>query len=346
MPKISVIVPVYKVEPYLRRCIDSILGQTFRDFELILVDDGSPDGCPVICDEYAKNDSRIKVIHQANQGLSVARNNGVKAAVCRWVSFVDSDDAIHPQMLEHFLRAVETTGARIAMGGTIERAAVPDDFYQDREDLFQFHLVDEEYLMHLYSFVKYKPWMVHSKLIDKDIVIKYPFEPGKTYEDNAVVCKWIDEAKKVVESDELYYYYQINLNGISKSKFSAKSIDYLWALEEIITFCNRVGYNCIRKEFCSKYAIVATDYYYRVKNELGSIEICRGIKKQMKKVLRKNRSSVVLTKPQRLYVMSVLHPKYIAFREAVTVSIKTLREKGFMALFKKVIDRMMRRNKK
>ncbi len=346
MPKISVIVPVYRVEPYLRRCIDSILGQTFRDFELILVDDGSPDGCPAICDEYAEKDSRIKVIHQTNQGLSAARNNGVKEAVCKWVSFVDSDDAVHPQMLEHFLCAVEINDARMAMGGTIEREAVPDDFYKDRVNLFRSHFVDEKYLLHLYSNVKYKPWIVCSKLVDRDILIKYPFAPGKTYEDNAVVCKWIDEAKNVVESDEVYYYYQINLQGISKSKFSAKSIDYLWALEEIIRFCDEVGYSSIKKRFCAEYTYVASDYYYLARNELGSRDVCGSIKKQMRSVIRKNRESFVFTKKQKLYLTGIFHPKYVIFREVAAVSIKTLREKGFTAFFKKAINRIMRRNKK
>ena len=97
-PKISVIVPVYNVQQYLHRCVDSILGQTFTDFELILVDDGSPDGCPAICDEYAVKDSRIHVIHQENAGLSAARNTGIDWVLAtsdsQWISFVDSDDFI------------------------------------------------------------------------------------------------------------------------------------------------------------------------------------------------------------------------------------------------------------
>ena len=92
MNLISVIVPVYKVEPYLRRCVDSILAQTYQDLEVILVDDGSPDNCPEICDEYAAQDERIKVIHKANGGLSSARNAGLDAASGDWVSFIDSDD--------------------------------------------------------------------------------------------------------------------------------------------------------------------------------------------------------------------------------------------------------------
>ena len=100
MPELSIIVPVYKVEPYLRRCLDSILAQTFRDFELILIDDGSPDNCGAICDEYAAKDSRIIVIHQKNQGVSAARNAGLDIAKGTYLGFVDSDDWIEPEMYE------------------------------------------------------------------------------------------------------------------------------------------------------------------------------------------------------------------------------------------------------
>ena len=99
-PEISVIVPVYRVEKYLNDCIDSILAQTFTDFELILVDDGSPDGCPALCDAAAAKDSRIRVIHQKNRGLSGARNAGLDAAEGEWIAFVDSDDMLLPQALE------------------------------------------------------------------------------------------------------------------------------------------------------------------------------------------------------------------------------------------------------
>lgn len=99
-PKISIIVPVYKAEPYLRKCIDSILNQTFKDFELILVDDGSPDRCGEICDEYALKDSRIKIIHKENSGRSSARNVGLDIAQGEYIGFVDSDDWIEPDMYE------------------------------------------------------------------------------------------------------------------------------------------------------------------------------------------------------------------------------------------------------
>ena len=119
MSEISVIVPVYKVEPYLRRCVDSILAQTFPDIEVILVDDGSPDGCPAICDEYAQLDKRVKVIHQKNQGVSAARNAGLDWVFAnsdsQWISFVDSDDWVHPRFLAYLYQAAVEYNVKISV---------------------------------------------------------------------------------------------------------------------------------------------------------------------------------------------------------------------------------------
>ena len=106
MPEISVIVPVYKAEAYLADCVESLLAQTFTDFEIILVDDGSPDNCGSLCDGYAAANDRISVIHQENRGQSAARNHAMTRAAGKWICFVDSDDLIHPQMLELLYRAV------------------------------------------------------------------------------------------------------------------------------------------------------------------------------------------------------------------------------------------------
>ena len=100
MPKISIIVPIYNVEKYLDRCMQSLLNQTLTDIEIIMVDDGSPDRCPQMCDEYAKKDSRIKVIHKSNAGLGYARNSGLEIATGEYVAFVDSDDYVYTQIYE------------------------------------------------------------------------------------------------------------------------------------------------------------------------------------------------------------------------------------------------------
>lgn len=107
IPTISIIVPVFKTEKYIRQCVDSIIEQTYTDFELILVDDGSPDGCPIICEEYAKRDARVKVIHKKNEGVSAARNDGVQAAEGKYVAFVDSDDLMPGDALEKLAQHIE-----------------------------------------------------------------------------------------------------------------------------------------------------------------------------------------------------------------------------------------------
>lgn len=117
MPKISVIVPVYRVEKYLGRCVNSLLGQTLSDIEIILVDDGSPDGCPALCDEFAKKDGRIKVLHKENEGLGLARNSGMSLAVGEYIAFVDSDDYVKSEMYRTLYEAAQRENADIAMCG-------------------------------------------------------------------------------------------------------------------------------------------------------------------------------------------------------------------------------------
>ena len=120
MPTISVIVPVYKVEPYIRKCVDSILGQTFSDIQVILVDDGSPDQCGKICDEYAKQDNRVEVIHKENGGLSDARNAGIPYAKGEYIIFLDSDDYIENDMFEYMYTRIKDSGADMATCGLSE----------------------------------------------------------------------------------------------------------------------------------------------------------------------------------------------------------------------------------
>ena len=155
MPEISVIVPVYKAEAYLHACIDSILSQTFSDFELILVDDGSPDNCGAICDDYAARDSRVRVIHQKNQGQAAARNHALAAAKGDWVCFVDSDDAVHPQMLERLRQAAAESGAAMSMCRMLEAPEIPGDFSAPVEVSWERLSIEEAPLVALFDAGKY-----------------------------------------------------------------------------------------------------------------------------------------------------------------------------------------------
>lgn len=121
MAKVSVIIPIYKVEKYLSRCLDSVVNQTLDDIEIVLVDDGSPDSCPEICDRYAKKDSRIKVIHKKNEGLGYARNSGMLIATGEYIAFLDSDDYVSKDMYEKVYSELKRTDADCCVTGYVSK---------------------------------------------------------------------------------------------------------------------------------------------------------------------------------------------------------------------------------
>ena len=192
-PKISIIVPVYKVEPYIHKCVDSILGQTFTDFELILVDDGSPDNCGKICDEYAQKDSRIKVIHKENGGLSDARNAGIDIAKGEYIGFVDSDDWIEPDMykllyemcIENNCEIASCTSTIHYKNKTVTNGTHPliiHDKNQAMRAMLEGELYDE---------------VVWTKLIKRSLLKEIRFTVGIVYEDTAFTYKVIHESQRV-----------------------------------------------------------------------------------------------------------------------------------------------------
>lgn len=346
MPKISVIVPVYNAEAYLTPCIDSILAQTFPDFELILVDDGSTDGCPVICDEYTAQDNRIIVFHQKNQGQSVARNVGISNARGKWICFIDSDDIAHPQMLELLLKAAQDTGAKISMCGAIEGNELPCDFAEQASNGYSVHIADESYLLNLLENVVYRPWTVWAKLIDREILLKYAFAPGRIFEDNAIVCKWLVEAGTVCDMDASLYFYRVNLNGTTKSAFNVKMVDQLWALRELADFFDFAGYKKLKSRFCSAYMVGAPGYYWRVLQELSLPETAEDIRCQMRKMMRKNRTFIALSKQQKLSAYDVMYPRRMQLYWHAQVGLTECKNHGFFSFFRKAISYFVKKGKR
>ncbi len=279
MPKVSIIVPVYKAEAYLRDCVDSILAQSFSDFELILVDDGSPDGCGAICDDYAARDSRVRVIHQENQGQAAARNHALAAAKGEWVCFVDSDDAVHPQMLERLRQAAAGSGAAMSMCRMLEAPEIPEDFSAPVEVNWELLSMEEEPLTALFDAGKYPGWVACAKLVRRELVQSYLFCPGRVYEDNEAVCHWIYGAKTIASIPYSLYFYRTNPNSTTQSRFSMKKLDYLWALEGIIRFYSSVGYTTLRERFGTLYAEEAAGDYHRVRYELNDPKAARTLKR-------------------------------------------------------------------
>ena len=179
MSKLSIIVPIYNVEKYLLRCLDSIAAQTCRAFEAILIDDGSPDGCGRICDEYAAKDPRFTVIHQENRGVSAARNAGLRAAKGEYVGFVDPDDFIDPGMFAALLEAAAQTGAEIVCGNW---ETVHDDGRTCVHRLgraLPAQMPAEEFARHVFDVPRSIGGAVWNKLFRREI-LREPFQPDVT----------------------------------------------------------------------------------------------------------------------------------------------------------------------
>ena len=325
MPRISVIVPVYNVEKYLHRCVDSILGQTFTDFELILVDDGSPDNCGAICDEYAAKDARVRVIHQENQGQAAARNRAVAEANGEWIHFVDSDDVIHPQMLEVLYCAAVENHANISMCGAIESEEISEAFYSTPNRHVRVRDIDEESMEDLLDHGEHRYWVVWGKLIRKRIVQKLPFTQGRIYEDNAIVCQWLQESGKIADIEDRLYFYLINCEGTTK-KISVKKIDRLWALNEQVQFYQKIGYEHMKSRICSRYIKSASSLFRDFVDDGDLQEAAKMLKKQMWTFWREKRSAIALSSEEQFFVLENLYPGMMRYFWMARKGIHCLKE--------------------
>ena len=219
-PSFSVVVPVYNVEPYLRQCIDSILGQSFSDFELILVDDGSPDGCPAICDEYAARDSRITVIHQQNAGLAKARKSGLLRASADYVCFVDSDDWVVPHWLETVWKEARANGLPDIVlfeqrrdVGESSNAILAQPGYYDKArleaEIYPYMLCDRRRKPFGWPMI---PAFVWSRATRRELLLAHYIEDDSgitLYEDIAMSYECMYYARNmVIISEPLYIYRQ------------------------------------------------------------------------------------------------------------------------------------------
>lgn len=237
--QVSIIVPVYNVEPYLRQCLDSILGQTFTNFEVLLVNDGSPDSSGDICREYVEKDSRFHYFEKENGGLSDARNYGIERAQGEYLTFIDSDDFVNEKHLENLFLASRLSNADITIGGfsRFENGTFwlyQDDFSSD--SLVSF--TSAQAIQHLDSmfdvpFLNFS--VVWGKLFKRDLFKELRFQYGKYAEDQFIIWKLYLKARSIYTFNVDSYVYRINNTGMS-SVFSLKHLDYIDALEERIKF--------------------------------------------------------------------------------------------------------------
>lgn len=226
---ITVIVPVYKVEAYLDRCVQSIVDQCYQKLEVILVDDGSPDRCPEMCDAWAEKDSRIRVIHKENGGLSDARNAGMAVATGEYISFIDSDDWIAPEMLERLVKALERDDSDIA-ACTVEMVwedGRQPEYLTVRKELVLDQLEAQRALLHE-TLLKQPVWY---KLYRRKTIQNIPFEVGKYHEDVFWSYQAIGNAQRVSLIDYVGYFYFQRDGSIMGEGYSLKRLDAIEAIE-------------------------------------------------------------------------------------------------------------------
>lgn len=228
---VSVIIPIYNVEKYLSECIESVINQTYSDLEIILVNDGSTDNCRDICERYKRKDSRIKLVHKNNGGLSSARNAGIDVANGDYYTFIDSDDYIMSDMIEQLVYAIQSTDTDISICCKADDTSKFDKGIQKKIEV----LTKEETLKCILTEKKIltSAW---GKLYKNNLfnAIRYP--NGKIYEDLGTTYKLVELSKKIAYVDAKKYYYRTNIESITKSNFTNRQLDYFIIAEELQKF--------------------------------------------------------------------------------------------------------------
>lgn len=247
MPEISVIVPVYKAEQYLERCVKSILEQTYQNFELILVDDGSSDNCPTMCDEWAEKDNRVHVIHKKNGGASSARNAGLKIAKGNWIAFADSDDWLDKTALKTLYDLAKKYNVPMAIGGM---RVVQEDTNASVVKKQDVKVLSHADLMSRFFRLNGEPdtHSVCGAIIQRNILDGYTFIEGKMNEDVEACYYLARKCEAAIYIDAPLYNYFKNIEGVTNSGFSKKKLDLLdvWDIvqKQVEQFTPEYSYAC------------------------------------------------------------------------------------------------------
>lgn len=296
-PKLSIILPVYNVEKYVAKCIESILDQTFTEFELIIVNDGSTDGSKDICEQYAAKDSRITLINQQNKGLGGARNTGIRIAKSEIIAFVDSDDYILTDMYDYLMDLFERTGVDIAMCNN----------FKNIEEFVQPKLVEKEF-----DYSDFMPLILcdqinsnaFDKIYKKQLFAKISFPEGRYYgEDVAIMHKVFGNAKKIVVSSKKLYIYNVT-NASSITNDRSKVV--LNAVHRGRSFVSRYEYALSKKIDCAAYLLAQAARFYLS----ASIRINKkdSANAEIKKFFERYTNQILLMKgiPLKIKILTIL----------------------------------------
>lgn len=285
---VSVIVPVYKVEDYIGRCVDSIINQTYKNLEIILVDDGSPDKCPQICDEYERNDARVKVIHKENGGAAQARNAALKIITGKYITFVDSDDFLDIQAIEKWKSLCDEFEADLVVGNFC-------NYYSDADILYSHDGVNEVYTsemmmrkMLVEQFEICAPWgkLYKASLFEE---IEYP-EDLKIAEDMAVIHKILLRCGRIVYDENKYYYYNKVNVSLVRSRFEIIKLKRIDVAKEWLDCVDQNYPNIHNEAFATYMTILINECTYLLDNRewRGFLKTCIAIIKGDYGELKKN----------------------------------------------------------
>jgi glycosyltransferase involved in cell wall biosynthesis len=306
-PEISIIVPVYNVEDYLEDCLNSILVQSFQNFEVILVNDGSTDRSGSICDDYAKKDDRIKVVHQEYQGVSSARNVGIANAEGEFIGFVDSDDRIDIHMYKTLYELCKETGSHISickLGREIDGKLINEESQEFIKEMDK-----EDGLRELFRGILFR-FSLCNKLFKKSCFKDIVFPEGRIHEDLATTYKLFAAAEKSIYMNYIGYIYVKRQNSILTSKFNEKRLDAFVAWCEIISFITNKYHQLLPVVF-SAYGFWSVDNIFYVLNQVEQ-------KADRKKYLRK------IQKYLRLYYKHLITNKSFGLANKYFVTLLNL----------------------
>ncbi|MDR2546866.1 MAG: glycosyltransferase [Lachnospiraceae bacterium] len=342
--KISIIVPIYNIETYLRRCLNSIIAQTYADLEIILVNDGSTDTSGLICDEYAAQDERIIVIHQENGGLSAAWNSGLAVATGKYIGFVDGDDFIEPNMYELMLEAIvnesvdlsicrhwiDTHGDMLFMNSGMAKTTILTN-----EEALEYFISEQD---------KYRIWpTVWSKLFTREVVNGFHFEVGKTSQDIMYTTKTFVRSLRIAYLDSyLYHYNSERSDSITNQKSAEKRLQTeLLPLRQRIAYLHEHGFSLLANK--ASYYFYRRMLFYHIefmceKNKTALQKLIQMMRKERTEIrtIYKNdwvktgdrvRMAVFLFSPRLYYVLVLLYDSIVIplrMRKGVTARDRSL----------------------
>lgn len=302
---VSVVIPIYKVEKYLHRCVDSVLKQTYKNIEVILVDDGSPDYCGKICDEYASKDKRIKVLHKDNGGLSDARNQGTKIARGKYITYIDSDDFVESDYIEYLYNLLIDNSCDMSI-------ILPHKFYdnnlvtiKNKKEKIKIYNSEEALKVMLYQ--KNFDNAAWGKLYLLNNIKDIEFPVGKLYEDIGTTYKYILRSNKIAYSNQKKYYYLQRKDSIMGSPFSQKEMDYVYQSEIMMNDIKLLNKKKLIKAVKCRYL----NANFSVILKIGKTQEYKKEKKELKNNIKKMRKEVLFDINSRIKTKAAIILSYL-----------------------------------